>query len=609
MAQYTGTTYNVLGNVIPNDHFSYKFYAEITYTQNVTNNTTTFTIKPYVYDSHGFNGTWYFKLDGSTYHTKVASTYGSNPDTVDGGTATKTVTHNADGTKTVTLNIGFETSHTKGSNNNLNTYVVKSGTISATITLPTIPRASSFSFSGDLTMGASKTFKINSASSSFTHTFHYGFGSVSGDITVNGDSASWTPSRDLGHQIPNATSGVGTFALKTYSGGTHIGTTTQTFTLWVAGDMYPSFSSLKLTGNNLSNGSYIQTISSVTATIEGVVESYGSRIASYSITGHGLNVSAVTGTSSVLNTSGNVTYTAKITDGRGRSATKTATIYVVPYQKPTISIRELYRCEANGNAHNEGTCVKLVVDYTYSDPNNTLTKTYSIKYRQTGELGVWSEAVSNVGVSSASGTITQIIQGIDVTKTYDISITIKDNYYESTATGGIGAASCLLNIEPEGIGVGKYHQNGVLDIAGDVYLNGSMLHEEGTFSPSFYCGSGTSMMFTRREGYYQKIGKWCYFIISLVVENFTPGATDNQLVINNLPFVNAGTYSAINIGYCSGITCTGSSYDFRCYIRPNESQVAFVATDISLGANRTVVGHHCGSNLDIQVAGFYKIQQ
>ena len=47
MATYTGTTYNVLGNVIPNDHFAYKFYAEVTYTQSVTNNTTTFTIKPY----------------------------------------------------------------------------------------------------------------------------------------------------------------------------------------------------------------------------------------------------------------------------------------------------------------------------------------------------------------------------------------------------------------------------------------------------------------------------------------------------------------------------------------------------------------------------------
>lgn len=604
MAQYTGTTYNVLGNVIPNDHFSYKFYAEITYTQNVTNNTTTFTIKPYVYDSHGFNGTWYFKLDGSTYHTKVASTYGSNPDTVSGGTATKTVTHNADGTKTVTLNIGFETSHTKGANNNLNTYVVKSGTINATITLPTIPRASSISFSGDLTMGTSKTFKINSASSSFTHTFHYGFGSVSGDITVNGDNASWTPSRDLGNQIPNATSGVGTFTLKTYSGGTHIGTSTKTFTLWVAGDMYPSFSSLKLTGNNLSNGSYIQTISSVTATIEGVVESYGSRIASYSITGHGLNVSAVTGTSSVLNTSGNVTYTAKITDGRGRSATKTATIYVVPYQKPTISIRELYRCEANGNAHNEGTCVKLVVDYTYSDPNNTLTKKYDVKYKQT-DTTTWTTAISNSSISSASGTITQIIQGIDVTKTYDISITIKDNYYESMATGGIGAATCLLNIEPEGIGVGKYHQNGVLDIVGDVYLDGKKMFETGTFNPSFYVSSGTTMMFTRRHGYYQKMGKWCMCNISLVVENFSGGSDSTyQFKVIELPFVNKGTYSAVTIGYCEGINTT---YDIKAYIRPNANDIVFVTRN---GASiTTITGNATSSTMDVQLSFIYQVEE
>jgi hypothetical protein len=609
MATYTGKIYNVLGNVIPNDTVSYKFYAEVTYTQSVTNNTTTFTIKPYVYDSHGFNGTWYFKLDGSTYHTKVASTYGNNPDTVDGGTATKTVTHNADGTKTVTLNIGFETSHTKGANNNLNTYIVKSGTISVTITLPTIPRASSFSFSGDLTMSQEKKFTISSASSSFTHTFHYNFGSKSGDITVNGNSASWTPSKDLGHQIPYSTSGVGTLALKTYSGGTHIGTTTQTFTLWVAGDMYPSFSSLQLTGNNLSNGSYVQTISSVTATIIGETTSYGSPIASHTITGHGLNVSAVTGTSSILNTSGNVTYTATITDARVRSATKTATIYVVPYQKPTVSIRELYRCDANGNAHNEGGCVKLTVDYTFADPNNTLTKKYDVKYKQT-DIATWTIATSNATISSASGTITQVIQGINVTKTYDISITIKDNYYESAATSSVGAATCLLNIEPTGLGVGKYHQNGILDISGDVYLNGTMLHEEGTFSPSFYCGDGTSMVFTRREGRYQKIGKWCHFTVSLQVEYFVAGSSSSQLSINNFPFVNAGTYTACAIGYCKGIK-TGTSNNLAmigCYIRPNESQAVFVYS-LEDGSIGTVNGSRSDSLLDIQISGCYKIQQ
>ena len=605
MAQYTGTTYNVLGNVIPNDHFAYKFYAEITYTQNVTNNTTTFTIKPYVYDSHGFNGTWYFKLDGSTYHTKVASTYGSNPDTVSGGTATKTVTHNADGTKTVTLNIGFETSQTQGANNNLNTYVVKSGTINATITLPTIPRASSISFSGDLTMGTAKSITISRASSSFTHTLSYNFGTASGTISSNATtSASWTPSKDLGEQIPNATSGVGTFTLKTYNGSTLIGTTTKTFTLWVSGDMYPTFTSLTLSGNNLSNDSYVQTVSSVTATIVGATGSYGSTISSYSITGHGLNVATSSGTSSVLNTSGNVTYTAKITDSRGRSATKTATIYVVPYQKPTISIRELYRCEANGNAHNEGTCVKLVVDYTYSDPNNTLTKKYDVKYKQT-DTTTWTTAISNSSISSASGTITQIIQGIDVTKTYDISITIKDNYYESMATGGIGAATCLLNIEPEGIGVGKYHQNGVLDIVGDVYLDGKKMFETGTFNPSFYVSSGTTMMFTRRHGYYQKMGKWCMCNISLVVENFSGGSDSTyQFKVIELPFVNKGTYSAVTIGYCSGIN---TSYDIKAYIRPDANDIVFVARNG--GSISTITGSMVSSTMDVQLSFIYQVEE
>ena len=248
--------------------------------------------------------------------------------------------------------------------------------------------------------------------------------------------------------------------------------------------------------------------------------------------------------------------------------------------------------------------MKLVVDYTYSDPNNTLTKKYDVKYKQTSEIA-WTTAISNSSISSASGTITQVVQGIDVTKTYDISIVIKDNYYESIATSGVGAATCLLNIEPEGIGVGKYHQNGVLDIVGDVYLDGKKMFETGTFNPSFYVSSGTTMMFTRRHGYYQKMGKWCMCNISLVVENFSGGSDSTyQFKVIELPFVNKGTYSAVTIGYCEGINTT---YDIKAYIRPNANDIVFVTRN---GASiTTITGNATSSTMDVQLSFIYQVEE
>ena len=601
MATYSGTVYNVLGNAI-----GYTFSADVTYTQSIENNTTTLTITPKVSsgNSVGYAISMYFKVDGIDYHNAYHN-FGTWGNTYTASSYTKVINHDADGTKTFTLNVSFETTYTQGANANLNNGTPKSGTISQSITLPTIPRASSFSFN-DFVMGTASTITINRASSSFTHTLKYVFGSKSGTIgTGLGASTSWTPSRDLGNQIPSSLSGVGTLILETYSGGTHIGTSTKTFTLWVAGDMQPTFTSLSLSGRNLhSDGSYIQSVSYVVATITGATGSYGSTITSYSISGHALNTSSNSGTSGTFTTSGNITYTAKITDSRGRSATRTASIYVVPYQKPSVTITNIYRCDVNGNPQNEGTYVAFYADY-YTTSLSNLSRTYTVTYQKATEPTVWRTYVQSIWLSNASGTIMHIIPNISVTTAYNISVAVADSYYSSTTTNKVGAATCLMNIEKDGVGIGKFHTKGALDIMGDIYVDGSKFYETGTFNPSFYCSDGCSMSFTRRQATYEKIGKWCMCNISLVVEYFNPGNTpSNQFEVINLPFINKATYSAVTIGYCKGINTT---YDIKAYIRPNGSSVAFVYRNGSgIG---TITGNHVLANLDVQLSIMYQVEE
>jgi hypothetical protein len=488
MATYSGTVYNVLGNAI-----GYTFSADVTYTQSIENNTTTLTITPKVSSGNdvGYAISMYFKVDGVDYHNAYHN-FGTWGTTYTASSYTKVINHNADGTKTFTLNVSFETTYTQGANANLNKGTPKSGTISKSITLPTIPRASSFSFTDGLTMGTTSTITISRASSSFTHTLKYAFGNTSGTIgTGLGTSVKWTPSKDLGNQIPSSTSGVGALELKTYNNGTLVGTSTKTFTLWVSGDMYPTFTSLALSGHNLGgDGSYVQSVSSVAATIVGATGSYGSTITSYSISGHELNVQSSSGTSNTFTTSGNVTYTAKITDSRGRSATKTATIYVVPYQKPSVSITNMYRCDVNGNPQNEGTYVRIIADYSTASLS-TLSRTYTIKQQEAPLVATWTTVVNKALLSSASGTIQYTIPNISVTNSYNILIAVEDNYGSATATNKVGVASCLMNIEKDGVGIGKFYTQGTLDVGGEMYIDGSLKMTDLYSTASF--GMGISL--------------------------------------------------------------------------------------------------------------------
>lgn len=133
---------------------------------------------------------------------------------------TKTITHNGDGTKS------FSASAEAG----IYTVAVNCRG-SSTFTLNTIPRASTMSC-GPGVINGWHTITINRASSAFTHTVTYKFGSLTGSVytKTNQTSLTWIIPYNFYTQIPNAKSGTCTLTCQTYNGGTLIGTTTTTFT-------------------------------------------------------------------------------------------------------------------------------------------------------------------------------------------------------------------------------------------------------------------------------------------------------------------------------------------------------------------------------------------
>ena len=381
-------------------------------------------------------------INGVTVYTSEPRIELRNTTTVASGTAT--IAHNSDGTKSFSLSCEA----------GIYTYAV-SATASGTHTLTTIPRASTISAT-NANMGSASTITITRASSSFTHTLTYSFGNATGTIATKttSTSVSWTPTLTLANQIPNAVSGKCTITCKTYSGTTEVGSKTCTMTLTVPSSVKPTITSLtaaRVDGTVPTSWEiYVQSKSKATLTINGAAGAYGSTISSYSITGGGYSSTASSFTTGFLNTSGTITFTASVTDSRGRvSANATVTITVVAYSAPSFSKYISQRCNSAGTASDSGTYVKSTVNFSYASCSSKNTITTATYYRKTTETS-WT----NASKTFTSGTAFTFGGGnISAESSYEVKFKLTDAFTSIEVTDTLSTASVVMDFKSGGLGV------------------------------------------------------------------------------------------------------------------------------------------------------------
>ena len=418
------------------------------YTQNVSKNQSTITMTLYVHrDSYG--PSWntkcdaYMQLDGSKVMTYDGSFNIGTSWVKIGSTVSKTVTHNANGTKTISLKGFFDSQGLTSKLDNL--------TVSGNVTLKTIPRASSFTLStSTVTAGSTNmTVNIDRASSSFTHTVQWKLGSHTKSITGVGSSASYTIPESWLDAIPNSTSGTGTVTVTTYNGSTKIGSASKSFTVKAASDVVPSFTGITFTrvdGKVPTDwGIYVRTKSKVTVKITGAAGVYGSTIKSYSISGGGYSGTAASLTTGFLNTAGTVTFTAKITDSRGRTATKTASITVTDYAPPVLSSVAGFRCDSAGTEQDDGNYISLTANFSGSvlGGKNPVTGEYRYKV-EGGDWSGFSPLVSGepaVFAATGDATFTVQVQVSDTFSSFTQDIVVNSiRFIMDFKAGGTGIA-------------------------------------------------------------------------------------------------------------------------------------------------------------------------
>lgn len=454
---------------------------------NVSNNTSEVDYALYIRKLSGSGrwtfttNTWQINIDGWT--ATGAFTYDfRNYSLLLLTSGTRTITHNADGSKTISSSGTF---YDQSAN-------LGAGTASGSLTLSTIPRASTSTFeSGGSVVtswddGDAITIDTNRASSGFTHTLEYAFAGLTAQpiATGVGASVSWTPPLSLLDLIPSALSATLTLTTKTYNGGTYIGVKTTALTLRVpAGSAFePDFGTITnsetVTAVSTNVGAYVQNFSKLALAITSPTEAYSSPIVSFTITAAGQTITAQSGTTPApLAASGTVAIVGTVTDARGRTHSETVNVSVLAHSLPSVAGVQFRRSLSGGTLDENGTYVRADLNVASRSLIVSAVEKNTLKIemftRLRGESS-WGAAAATINPVSNTY-LGDFAFGIySVGSSYDLLMKLTDVLGAVTDVNGtITTAGIFVHFggRGEGIGIGKYWEQGSVDAKGQMFQN------------------------------------------------------------------------------------------------------------------------------------------
>ena len=314
----------------------------------------------------------------------------------------------------------------KSSNGNVCTYASNNAQFTITATIVQQYAKSSARVTSSVAAGSASTVTFtNPYLNNVYHIVDWRFGSSlvhSARTNIGDSSISYTIPLSWLTNIPNATSGTATVSVTTYS----------------------------YAGSELGTDTYSQSGIKITATAAGY---QGSTVASYTISGGatGTQTSNVF-TISKIYTSGTVTYTVKVTDSRGRTASASVSISVVAYSAPAFSATDAFRCVAGGTASDTGTYISAKASGTYASVSSKNSMTLKVQYTLST-----SEAYSTA-VILTNGTASIIGNGsIDINYSFKVKFTLSDafNTIEKVLNVGTAAFTVFFRQGGNGVAIGK----------------------------------------------------------------------------------------------------------------------------------------------------------
>ena len=150
--------------------------------------------------------------------------------------------------------------------------------------------------------------------------------------------------------------------------------------------------------------------------------------------------------------SGSLTCTVTVTDSRGRTASKSATVTFVPYAAPKFTTCVSERCLADGTVDNDGTYFKSTTAVSFSTCNGKNSITVTVKYKKTDAVVYGSEATIEPGVNTCGN------NDLDTEFSYDVMYEITDQFCTVSFTDYISTATYLMHFLHGGKGVAFGHK-------------------------------------------------------------------------------------------------------------------------------------------------------
>ena len=452
--------------------------------QSITANTSTVNWRMTVsrtgaYYTHNKQGdsTLSLNLDGRNVHYSYP-TWETSGEEYTLASGSSTISHNADGTKTLPVSCTFNP------NNGLHGTI----TVSASLSLTTIPRSSSVSVSAGV-IGSAVAININRQSSSFKHTVRYAWAGKSGTIATNVDtSATWTIPLDFANDIPNSASGTGTIYVDTYSGSTKTGTQSTTLTASVPENVKPTFTGISLSDLNGAAqnlipkaDTFIQVISNIKVAFNGAVGSYGSSITGYyaEIVGKNQSTSSNGGSLGIMNYYGTIKIRASVSDSRGRwSDTREVAVTVLEYFAPALSF-SIARTGSTSSTLTATRNSKIAPLTVSGSQKNSMTLTFKV-----ARLGTTN---FQVDTGSATGSWTSISNLVNsqanlagnylANQSWVVIGVLEDKFTRTEFMVNVATESVVLSYDRSGVGVNKIREQGALDVKGDIFANNQPIQQ------------------------------------------------------------------------------------------------------------------------------------
>lgn len=443
-----------LSNIFSTSNQYIKYQLElIQNSQSIANNTSNITVKVWIWRTNSGNtaygsGTITYKINGVSYTQTLTSDDKITSTKKAFATKTVTISHNADGSKTVACSASI--SHD----------VFSAGTNSYNFILTTIPRASIPSIVGTPDIGNAIQINTNRKSNTFIHYIFCSFGS-SGNVEIGsnvGATVSWTIPLSFANQIKSATSGVLTIVCQTFTNDNkYIGSKSINITIAVPNKapFLPTISNVTVSEGNTLNtlGVYIQGISKlkVATTAAGGYSDIGNiktEIEGNSYTG-------TTITSNILKNSGAATIKVIVTDTRGRSVEKTISYISNAYQSPTINVFRVSRCLSDGTLDEDGEYIKVDIGTVISDITNNNTA-LQLSYKEENATTYTTITNSNLNNSPPYEYSTSfVVSGITFSSDniYNFKLVLSDTFSSVEKSASISTAKPVIDFKADGTGI------------------------------------------------------------------------------------------------------------------------------------------------------------